>query len=290
VFPIEVWAQCLIGGLAMGGVYALLGSGLTLAYSITRVVHISHGDFLAIALYLCVVLQGKLGFDPYLSVCITAPVLFFLGLFIFRLVIKPLLFAEVVLAFQVFLGLVYIIENTLLIIFKADPRICNSFIILKKINLTSSLLIDMAQFIALIASLVIGIGFYFIIKRTDFGRAIRAIAEDPEAASLMGIRVEKIRMIVYGLAFMLIALAGSLVAPWWSAEPYRGLDFTLFTVMVMTIGGMGNFVGALLVGLLLGIARAFSGLLWGPTMAMTIPYAVLLIVLIVRPQGLLRGV
>ncbi|MDY7032962.1 MAG: branched-chain amino acid ABC transporter permease, partial [Thermodesulfobacteriota bacterium] len=220
---------------------------------------------------------------------IIAPILFGAGLLVYILVIRPLHGAGTLLTFQVFLGLVLIIENTLLVIFKSDPHFTGSFIALHLVHFTDSIMLGLPQVIALIASTVIGLGCFFMLRSTDFGRAIRAVSEDPEAASLMGINVSRLRMIVFGLAFVLIGVSASLVAPWWNVSPQKGLDFTLFALIIVIVGGMGNFAGALIAGFIIGAVRAVSGLLFGPALALIIPYAVLLIILIIRPQGLMRG-
>ncbi|MFA4911907.1 MAG: branched-chain amino acid ABC transporter permease, partial [Desulfobacteria bacterium] len=129
----------------------------------------------------------------------------------------------------------------------------------------------------------------WMLRSTDFGRAVRAVSEDAEAASLMGIKVPRLRMVVFGLAFVFIGISASLVAPWWNVSPQKGLDFTLFALIIVIIGGMGNFAGALIAGFIIGVLRAVSGLLFGPALALIIPYAVLLIIFIIRPQGLMKG-
>lgn len=289
MYSLDIWCQSILMGLAIGGIYALVASGLTMAYAVTRQLHLTHGDFLAIALYMSVLLSGSLAIDPYISFFITAPIFFGIGILVYLFVIRPLQGAGTLLTFQVFLGLVLILENTLLVIFKSDPRLPNSFIALNLVHFTDSIMLGLPQAIALIASTVIGLGCFWMLRSTDFGRAIRAVSEDAEAASLMGIKVPRLRMVVFGLAFVLIGISASLVAPWWNISPHKGLDFTLFALIIVIIGGMGNFAGALIAGFIIGVLRAVSGLLFGPALALIIPYAVLLIILIMRPQGLMKG-
>ncbi|MDY6968699.1 MAG: branched-chain amino acid ABC transporter permease [Spirochaetota bacterium] len=289
MYSLDVWCQSILIGLTIGGIYALIASGLTLAYSVTNQLHLTHGDFLAIALYFCFILSTSFSIDPYLSFFITAPIFFGLGILVYTFIIKPLLSTGTLLTFQVFLGLVFIIQNALLLIFKSDPRQANSFISMKLVNITDSLTMGLPQLIALIASTLIGLGFYCMLQKTDFGRAVRAVSEDSEAASLMGVNVSRLRMIIFGLAFVLILAAASLIAPWWNVSPQKGLDFTLFALIIVIVGGMGNFAGALISGFTIGVLRSISGLLFGPALALIFPYAILLIILIVRPQGIMKG-
>lgn len=276
-------------GFATGCIYALLASGLTLAYAVSRQLHLTHGDFLAISIFIVFVLVTSFGIDPYLGLLVTAPVLFVCGLLMFRVVVKPLLKSSVFLTFQVYLGLILVIENVLLNIFKSTPRAVPSFISMSKVQFTDNLALPTPYLVAVVVSLLVAGSFYWMLRSTDFGRGIRAVAYDAEVAGLMGVKVTRVRMVVFGLAFVLIALAGSLVAPWWRISPYGGLDFTLFATIVLVAGGMGNFVGAILAGLIFGVMQSIGGLLLGSTMGMAIPYAALLAVLILRPQGILRG-
>ncbi|MDY7019484.1 MAG: branched-chain amino acid ABC transporter permease [Chloroflexota bacterium] len=285
----ELWSQALLIGLARGGIYALLASGLTLAYAVTKQLHLTHGNFVCVALYLCIVLAGSLALDPYISVLITAPVLFGIGILIYRYILCRVMDSGILVSFQIFLGLIFVIENLLLGLFTATPRLIPSFIVLHRVTL-GHLVLGLPHLIAFIAALVIGLGFYWMLRSTDFGRAIRAVSEDMETASLMGIRVRRVQMMVWALAFVLIAVSASLVAPWWEVSPFIGLDLTLFALIILVIGGMGNFVGALVAGFAMGLIESIAGLTIGGTMAAALPYIIFIFFLFFRPQGLFRGV
>mgnify|MGYP001031330838 CR=1 FL=1 len=195
----------------------------------------------------------------------------------------------ILVSFQIFLGLIFVIENLLLGFFTATPHLIPSFIVLRRVSL-GHLVLGLPHLIAFIAALVIGLGFYWMLRSTDFGRAIRAVSEDMETASLMGIKVRKVQMMVWALAFVLIAVAASLVAPWWEVSPFIGLDLTLFALIILVIGGMGNFVGALVAGFAMGLIESIAGLTIGGTMAAALPYIIFIFFLFFRPQGLFRGV
>jgi branched-chain amino acid transport system permease protein len=287
---LELWLQSILIGLALGCIYALLATGLSMAYSVTRQLHLTHGDFLTIALYLLLALASYLGIDPYLGVLIIAPVMIFLGLLVFRCVVQPLLKSSVLLTFQVYLGLIFIIENVLLIFYKSTPRAIPSFIALSRLDMAQNLHLPTYYLVAIAGSLVIAGISYWMLQKTDLGRGIRAVAYDPEAASLMGVKVARIRMFVFALAFVLIAASASLVAPWWRVAPSGGLDFTLFATVVLVVGGMGNFMGALLAGLLFGVMQSVGYTIFSSTLADIVPFSALLLMLLIRPQGILRPI
>jgi len=286
---LEIWPQALLVGLARGGIYSLLATGITLAYAVSRQVHLTHGSFMTIALYICVFLSKSFGLEPYISVFITAPLFFGTGIFLYRYILKRMITASVILSFQIFLGLIIIMENLLLIICTATPTHVPTALAAKRVSV-GHMTLGLPQLIAFITAILLGIGLYIILQKTDFGRAVKAVSEDSEAASIMGIKVERIRMWVWGLAFVLIATAASLVAPWSEIEPSLGLDFTFFAVIILVIGGMGNFLGALFAGFAMGLLEAVSGLLFGGMTSSMVPYIVFIFILFLRPQGIFRGV
>jgi branched-chain amino acid transport system permease protein len=286
---LEIWPQALLVGLARGGIYSLLATGITLAYAVSRQIHLTHGSFLAVALYICVFLSRSLGLEPYISVLITAPLFFCMGILLYRFILKRMIAAHIILSFQIFLGLIIIMENLLLIIFTATPTHVPTALVAKRVSM-GNMTLGLPQLIAFITATVLGIGLYVILQSTDFGRAVKAVSEDSEAATIMGIKVEKVRMWVWGLVFVLIAAAASLVAPWTEIEPSLGLDFTFFAIIILVIGGMGNFLGALIAGFAMGLLEAVSGLLFGGMTSSMVPYVAFIIILFMRPQGIFRGV
>lgn len=283
-----VFLQILIYGLAIGGIYAMTASGLTLIYSVTRQLHLTHGVFLTVALYLLWVCNSSFGWDPYMTVLLLIPLFFLLGLAVYLLFLKPFIKYPAVLSFQIFLGLIWIMESILLLSFETTPRISQSAISSVVINLPGNLLLGLPQIIALVVAILSTGIFYVVLKTTDFGRAVRAVAFNSGVASIMGINVNLVQSMVCGIGFILIALAAALISPWMSVTPMGGLEFVLFSLIVMVFGGMGNFVGALVAGVILGVARSLGMLVLGSALAAAVPYALLVVILVFRPQGLFK--
>ena len=277
--------QTIVLGLAQGGVYALIASGLTLIYAVTRHFNFAHGHFLAVGMYLSFAIFTAYELDPYLSFFIVAPLMFVLGLLVFRFLLRPLIPSGPITTIIMFLGVTLIIENVLLIIFGGEEHAVPTFLDLHKLHF-GPLTMKPALLIALLLSLIVTLGFYWLLKTTDFGRAVRAVAQEPESAALVGINVRKVQMLVFALGFVLLAIAGTAYIPMSTIFPTMGLYITLFAFIVITLGGMGHFTGALVAGLIIGVAGALSSLFWGTALSATIPYALFVLVMLFRPQGL----
>ncbi len=283
-----VVVQAVVLGLAQGAVYALIASGLTLIYAVTRHFNFAHGHFLAIGMYMSYALFTAYELDPYLSFFIVAPAMFILGLFIFRFLLQPLVRGSPLTTLIMLYGLSLIIENVLLIIFGGQDHAVPTFLDLDKLYF-GPIIMKTSLLVALLVSLVVTLGFYWLLRTTDFGRTVRAVAEKPESAALMGIKVRRVQLLVFALAFVLLAIAATCYIPMSTMFPTMGLNITLFAFVVITLGGMGNFLGALVGGLIIGVAGALSSLFWGVGLSATIPYAIFILVMLFRPQGLFGG-
>jgi len=275
----------IVQGLAQGGVYALIASGLTLIYAVTRHFNFAHGGLLVLALYFSYYFYDSFGYDPYLSFLIVAPIMFIIGLLIFRFLFQRLISSSPLTSILMFFGIALIIQYLMPITFDTLNKSVGSFIMLNKIHI-GSVTITLRSLIAVTTSLVVSLSFYWLLKTTDFGRAIRAIAQRPEAAALMGINVRRMQMLVFALAFVLLAAAAATYAPMHSFNANIGLNITLFAFIVIALGGMGHFIGALVAGMIIGVAEQLSSLFWGTSLSATIPYAIFIMVLLFRPQGL----
>jgi len=187
--------------------------------------------------------------------------------------------------FHLFIGWVFIIESGLLVAFGGDYRTVSSFIGLHKI-VFGPFQLRTTQVIAFIVSVAISLIFYRVLMTTNFGRAVRATAQLPDVASLYCINVRRIQMLVFGLGFVLISLAGALLAPIMSFTPYTGFFLVLFALIILVLGGMGSFLGALVAGLIIGLAYGLSYFYIASNLAMLIPYGIFILVILFRPQGL----
>ncbi|MBN1191807.1 MAG: branched-chain amino acid ABC transporter permease [Dehalococcoidales bacterium] len=278
--------QILLLGLASGGAYALIASGMTLVWSVTKQINVVHGDFLIISMFGCYSIYLSLRLDPYVAIIITAPAMFILGLLIFHFLFKPIMDKSGGLTpFVAFLGMAYALESLLSLFFGADNISTVSQFQGYKLSL-GSLRLPVTYLVALLVSIVVSLGFHRLLSGTDFGRAVRAIAENSAQASLQGINVKRIQMLVFAMAFVLLALAGSLLMPIWSINAFMGLSYTLFAFIILAMGGMGSFVGSLVAAIILGLLESYSNYFLGPALAPTIPYAVFVLILLFKPNGL----
>ena len=283
----DIVLQVLLDGFMWGAVYALIASGLTMVYAITRLLNFAHGDLMFLTMYICLALYRAFDLDPYLSILIITPLMVILGLLIFHFLIRPLLKAHILMVIQLTLGLVFIISNSLVIVFTSDEVTVPTFITASKLYL-GPVILRTSLLVAFGVSTLASLGFYWVLRSTDFGRSVRAISQNSETAELMGINVGRVQMIVFTLGIMLLGIVGPLVIPVIQVMvPTMGLHMTLFAFIILVVGGAGNFLGALIGGLINGIAEAFGYFYLSASLAPAIPYAIFVLILLFRPQGLI---
>lgn len=277
--------QILIFGVAVGGVYALFASGLTLIYSVTKEFQVAHGDFLVIALFVMYSMHISLKLDPYVSMFIVAPVFFLASIPIYHFLFRPLMVSSASGVFMGFLGVSWIIESSLDAVYGADSVSTPSVVGGKSIA-AGGLVIPVSYIIAAAVSVLVTLVLQFVLTRTSFGRSVRAIAENTEMAGLMGIDARKVQALVFGVAFALVAIAAALIAPIWSVDAFKGSSLLLFAFVVCTLGGLGSFVGSLGAAFIIGILQAVGDYYLGAAMAPVLPYAAFIAVLLFKPEGL----
>jgi branched-chain amino acid transport system permease protein len=280
------FCQLILNGLLLGGVYAVMASGLSLVFGVVRVLQISHSVFIILGCYLSYSLAAYLSLDPILSMFISVPVMFVFGIAIYRFIVAPLQNASPVAVLLAFFGLIMALENTIGLIWTTNYNAIYSVYQGKSFVLLG-LVFSLSRFIAFgIACAAIAAMLVFL-KYTETGRAIRAVSQDRETAQVLGVDVDKIFIIVFGISGALAAVGGSLMGIIYSFYPalhWRWLG-VIFSVVVL--GGLGQVGGAILAALIIGLAESlasyFIGAEWGPFVA----FAILVITLVQRPQGLL---
>ncbi len=281
-----VFFQALINGLSIGSIYALVACGLTMIFGVMKIVNMAHGQFLMICMYLVFFFQALLFLDPYFSVMITIPLSFIGGLVIFFIFIRPILRDDPINQILVTLGLGMVLENLALIFFSPDLR--NVKANWSEITFSfSTVYVTISQLLAILGSLAITFILYQIIQRTSLGRCIRAASENPNAAILMGINVKKIYAISFAIGVVCLGFAAPLLTPLYYVSPTIGELFTLTSFVVVVLGGMGNFVGALFGGLIIGMTEAFGFILL-PMGSLTpvLIFIIFILILLLKPQGL----
>lgn len=277
--------QAVVSGFLLGGVYGLVASGLTLIFGVLRVVNFAHGALMMLAMYSSYWLFTLAGVDPYLSVVLTAPLFFVLGLVIQKLIVEPNRWAAEHNQLLLTLGLALFLENLALVLWQGDFRTVRSAVSGASFVLGGAL-VEVPRLIACAGAVLVALGLFTFLRTTDTGKAIRALSEEPEGAQLMGINVSRIRAVAFGIGTGCVAVAGSLVTPFFYVAPDVGESFNLMAFVVVVLGGMGNFIGALLGGFIVGLAESLGAALLPGSLKQLVVFAIFAAVLLLRPEGL----
>ncbi len=285
----ESLAQALAFGLFVGSIYGVAAIGLALVFGVLKVLNIAHGELVMLGGYASYWAFSTLGLDPFLSLVLVIPALFILGLVMDRAVYRHIVRlegeAKIKNSLLVSFGLALVIQNVALWLFSADERSIQVAYAGESLNLLGVNL-PLTRLAGFILTLIIVLGLHRFLHHTDFGKAIRATAEDWEAAELAGIDIQRIYMITFALGAALAAVAGTLVTVTYGVAPGVGILWTLKALIVVVLAGTGSILGAFPAALLLGVVEALSGALIGSTYRELIGLAIFLLVLVLRPQGL----
>ena len=282
--------QALVNGLIIGSIYALIACGLTLIFGVMNIINVAHGEFMMLAMYACYFLYFLWGIDPYLSILIVFPLSFAFGILIFRIFIKPIfdnpdIEEPMMNQVLVTIGLSLVFENGMLGLFSADYRTIN----LKYAEVTIHLgkvAISFSQLIVLFCTVAVILALYWLLRSTDWGRFIRAVTENQEAALLMGVNVPRIYLFSFGLGIGILGIAGPLLVPIYYTYPSIGVSFLLTAFVVVVLGGMGSFIGALVGGLIIGIVESLGATFMPGSMAPVLTFSVFILLLLFKPEGL----
>ncbi|HEX7420688.1 MAG TPA: branched-chain amino acid ABC transporter permease [Thermoanaerobaculia bacterium] len=282
----SIFFQALVSGILIGGVYALIGIGLTIIFGVMRVINFAHGDILMIGMYATYYVFTLLHIDPFLSIVITIPLMFLFGALLQKVFINRVLDALPQNQILLTIGLGLIMSNTMALAFTSDYKILttsysSSSVKLLGISISTPLVISFA------ITAVITAALYWFLLKTDTGQAIRATAQDREAARLMGINVGRMSIIAFGLGSALAGTAGALIAPTYYIFPQVGSVFTLKAFVITVLGGMGSVIGATLGGVLIGVAESIGGVYFGAGWKEVVVFVLFLLVLLFKPSGLL---
>ena len=281
----DLYLQVLVSGLLLGGVYALISIGLNLIFGVVRIINFAHGEMVMLSMYLTFWLYHFFGFDPYLSALIVLPVMFAFG-FLFQLfVVQPILSTSATMKIFTTVGISLLLQNLALIMWKGDFRSVQTSYSMSSIELFE-IIISVPRLVAFCAALGSIILLYYFLKYTYLGKALRAIVEDHSVARLMGVSVEKHYLFAFGLGTMFTALGGVLLVPFSSVYPTVGITYTLVAFVVVVLGGLGSMSGTFLAGLFIGVIESFGGTFVSPALKEAIYFAIFILILLVRPQGL----
>jgi len=282
----NVFFQALISGILIGGVYALIGIGLTIIFGVMRVINFAHGDLLMLGMYLTYFLFTLLHIDPFVSIIITIPLMFLFGGLLQKIIINRALNALPQNQILLTIGMGLVMSNSIMLAFTSDYKILSTTYSSSSVTLLG---ISISEPLAVSFVITLGIttALYWFLYRTDTGQAIRATAQDREAAQLMGINVKRMSIIAFGIGSALAATAGALISPTYYIYPQVGSIFTLKAFVITVLGGMGSIFGAILGGVLIGMTESIGGVYLGSGWKDVIVFILFLLVLLFKPSGLL---
>ncbi|MDH5539352.1 MAG: branched-chain amino acid ABC transporter permease [Rhizobacter sp.] len=285
MFGFDILFPSLLNGLTTGAVYALIALGLTLIYGVLHIINFAHGAALMVALYAVYLLKVNWGVDPYLALPIVVPGMFALGYVLQRAVINRASHGKDENILLVTLGLSIVLENLALIVFKSDTRTIETAYTLATVQIGPAF-IAVPKLVAFAGALLCAGVLMAIVARTDLGRAIRAVAREKHGARLMGIDVDHVYAMSFGIGLACLGAAACFLLPTYYVNPQVGSGFVLVAFTIVVLGGMGSFAGALVGGLLIGVVESLGGLVLGESLGQIGIFGIFILVLLFRPQGL----
>ena len=279
-------SQLVLSGIMIGGIYALISVGLTLIFGVLKIVNFAHGEFLMLAMYAAWAMHATLGFNPYMAIVFVMPALLVFGMLVHVLVVRPSIEKPHLVVVFATMGLSIMFQNLALVFMSADlrdvpPMFGGTSLSFGPVYLKVELILGFA------ISIGITVLSILVLNRTYIGKAIRATVQDREAAMMMGINVPRIFMLTFAVGSALVGLAGCIMLPLYSTFPTVGMNFVLIAFVIVVLGGMGSMEGALLGGICIGLVQSFSGYYIAPAYGQMFYFLLFLLVLIVRPAGLM---
>jgi branched-chain amino acid transport system permease protein len=285
----EVIIEAIISGILVGGLYALIGLGMNLIMGVLRIINLAHGEFLMLGMYAAFVGYSLWHLDPYWTILWSAPVLLILGMLIHRYLVAPVqridsILPENQVLLTVAIGIV--IANIILLVFTGEYKsVPTSYANTRW--WVGPLPFNAAQTFAFIAAIAVIILLHLFLKRTDFGLMVRATAQNPEAARLMGMPTALVGQVTFGMGVVLAGLAGTILAPLYYVFPSVGGVFTLKAFVVTILAGLGSFGGTILAGLVLGLAESIGIITIGMGYKDVVGFVIFVLALLLLPRGLL---
>lgn len=282
----NIIAQSMGYGILIGGVYAVMASGLSLIFGVTKVTQIAHPVLIIVGCYLTFWLASSVGIDPFLSILIIAPALYLMGSLIYRLIVSHSSKGSPLATLLALFGVILILESMVGVIWSTDYRAIYSIYQGRSISL-GGFAASLPRLMAFgVAAISMGLLFLFL-RYSETGRAIRATSQDKETAQVLGVNVEKVFLIVFGISTALAGVGGALMGIIYSFYPALHWQWMGVVFSVVVLGGLGSIQGAVLAAIIIGIAESLTSFYIGIQWAPAIAFAILLITLMLRPQGLL---
>ena len=284
--PVETFVQSVVSGALTGSLYAMIGVGLTVVFGVMRIINLAHGEFVMLGMYGAFWSLTLWRLDPFVSILLWTPLMFLAGMLVYRFLLRTIIPGGELNTLLYTAGLSLLIANLALFVWTGDYRTIKlPYAILPMRPFGIAVPIPLAVAFGL-AMLITG-GLYLFLTRTDVGRAIRATSQNAEAAALMGVSVERISMITFGLGSALAGAAGVLLAPSLYLYPTVGEILVVKCFVIVVLGGLGSVAGAIAGGVVLGLVESLGAVYVSVAYKDTIGFVIFLLVLLFRPSGLL---
>jgi len=278
-----------IAGLMLGGIYALIAVGLSLQYGVARVLNIAHGEFIMLGAFISWSLYTIFGINPLVSLAICGPLVFIIGFILYRTLFTRLRTSSASpAAFEgksllASFGLLFIIQNVAILIWGADIK---GYSYLAFPVSFGGAKFAANRLVTLGFSIIIGLVFYLFLARTRLGKAIRAAAQDPAAAGLMGVNINQVLALCFGFGALMAGLGGTLISISYQIQPTMGLEYTVIALIVIVLGGLGSIPGSFIGGFLLGLVGSIVTYIQ-PGLSLVAYYVIFMLLLVAKPTGIL---
>ena len=284
--PADIYLNVAVSGLLTGLVYGLMALGLSVIFGVVRVVNFAHGEMMTIAMYLAVVVFAHLGLDPLVMLLPIAAVLFIVGYALQLVVINPFIARPEHSQFMLMVAVAIIIVNGLLMIFGPDAQTVQTPYAFDSFAL-GPLIVDATKLYAGFAAILVAGVLFLFFRLAPLGKAIRACADNYTGALVVGLNVNKLYALSFGLGAACVGAAGAIIVLIVDVTPPLGPAYTLLAFVIVITGGLGSMPGALLGGILIGLTEAMAGLFFTPSAKSMFAFAILVLVLLFRPQGIM---
>lgn len=286
MFPLSVYLNVAVGGVLTGLVYGLMALGLSVIFGVVRVVNFAHGEMMTIAMYMAVTLFAVFNLDPLVMLVPISAVLFVFGYLLQASLINPFITRPEHSQFLLLVGIGLIITNVLLILFGPDAQNVQVGYAFDSFQL-GALIIDATKLYAAVGALLVAAALFGFFRYTPIGTAIRACADNHTGALVIGLDVNRLYALTFGLGAACVGAAGTMLLLIFDVTPAVGPAYTLLAFVIVITGGMGSMPGALIGGVLIGLTEAMAGLLFTPSAKSMFAFAILVVVLLFRPQGIM---
>jgi branched-chain amino acid transport system permease protein len=282
-------AQAIVNGLQMGFLYALVAVGLTIIWGLMEMINFAHGEFLMLGMFGAWWLSVAVGLDPLVAIVPLGLLMYGFGTLVYRLLMRRVQGGDPFTQIFATIGLLFLLQNTVVAGFTSDYRFVGDSL-LTRLSGTKVQLLGITFGVPLLAAaglaLLLFLGLYLLIERTEFGLALQATSEDREAARLVGIRPQRMFAIAWGVGAALVAIAGAILVNFFAVYPQVGLQFTVLAYAIVALGGFGSILGTLFAALVVGVIQSVTVVYLPPAFKDAFVFASYLLIGLFRPQGL----